>query len=82
MVSTSSALSPTPPFHPNRARMKIAAFIMPLVFLTALVKSAVVVKCTGAVIGFVFFGQPVIDRGVEWLDDTFPDWKRVIELRK
>jgi hypothetical protein len=41
-----------------------------------------VVKCTGAVIGFVFFGQPVIDSGVEWLDDTIPGWKKPAELRK
>lgn len=33
-------------------------------------------------LGFGFFGDPVISRGLDWLNRTIPDWKKLLELRK
>lgn len=32
-------------------------------------------------VGFGFFGDPVISRGVEWLNREFPRWQKLLELR-
>lgn len=77
-----SALSPTPPFHAYRARVKVASFVAPLIFLTALMKPYMVMKGTGALVGFGFFGQPVLSRGYELLNRKVPNWQKYIELRK
>ncbi|KAF7976144.1 hypothetical protein HWV62_7449 [Athelia sp. TMB] len=76
-----NALSPTPPFHANRARMQLAVVLVPLVFVTYFLKPAVVAKALGALVGFAFFGQPAIDAGVRTLNEKVPDWPKYLELR-
>jgi len=33
-------------------------------------------------IGFGFFGDPLISRGLGWLNRTIPNWQKLMELRK
>lgn len=33
-------------------------------------------------VGFGFFGDPIIQRGIEYLNREFPNWKKLLELRK
>ena len=33
-------------------------------------------------VGFGFFGDPVIQKGLDWLNRTFPKWQKLLELRK
>lgn len=32
--------------------------------------------------GFGFFGDPLIWRGLDWLNRTYPNWQKLLELRK
>lgn len=33
-------------------------------------------------VGFGFFGDPIISRGLTWLNSTFPHWQKILEIRK
>jgi hypothetical protein len=33
-------------------------------------------------IGIGFFGDPVISRGLNWLNANFPNWQKLLEMRK
>lgn len=44
--------------------------------------SYVLMKSTTFIVGFAFFGDPVIRRGVKYLNRRFPKWQKVIELQK
>jgi hypothetical protein len=41
----------------------------------------IVVKGTTFGVGFGFFGDPVITPGLQWLNRTFPNWQKLLELR-
>jgi hypothetical protein len=32
-------------------------------------------------VGFGFFGDPIISRGMEWLNRNYPNWQKLLELR-
>lgn len=76
-----NALSPTPPFPRNLYRLRIAALLVPLFLVSLFVTSYTVVKCTTFGLGFGFFGDPVISRGLTLLDRKFPHWQKLLELR-
>ena len=39
-------------------------------------------KMTTAGIGFGFFGDPLIWRGLDLLNKKFPHWQKLLEIRK
>jgi hypothetical protein len=39
-------------------------------------------KMTTFFVGFGFFADPVIWRAASWLNRTFPNWEKLLELRK
>lgn len=77
-----SALSPTPPFPQQAPRLKLAALVTPLLFVSLFVNSAMFMKGTTFITGFVFFGQPVLTPGLNWLNKTIPNWQKFLEIRK
>ncbi|KAK4675097.1 hypothetical protein QC764_501400 [Podospora pseudoanserina] len=76
-----NALSPTPPFPTDVHRLRFVALILPLLALSFVVTSYMFVKGVTFGIGFGFFGDPIISRGLDWLNRTIPDWKKLLELR-
>lgn len=76
-----NALSPTPPFPDNISRLRLAILVVPIFGLSTFVTSYMVVKGTTFGIGFGFFGDPVISRGLELLNRKFPNWQKLLELR-
>jgi hypothetical protein len=40
------------------------------------------VKGTTFFMGFGFFGQPILERGLNWLNHTYPNWQKLLEIRK
>lgn len=82
-----NAFSPTPPFHQNRPRLFIAsAVVLPLFLVSLFVTADMVYKGTGFGIGFGFFGQPLFDMvklsdAKKWLDEHYPNWPELLELR-
>lgn len=77
-----SALSPTPPFPQEALRLKLAGVLVPAVAIGLLTTSAMFMKMTTAGIGFGFFGDPLIWRGLDLLNKNFPHWQKLLEIRK
>lgn len=32
--------------------------------------------------GFGFFSDPLLWRGLDWLNKTYPNWQKLLEIRK
>ena len=76
-----NALSPTKPFPQEKPRLILAGVLVPLVAVSLLTSSAMFSKGVTGGIGFGFFGDPLIWRGLELLNKKFPHWQRLLEIR-
>ncbi|KAL6718719.1 hypothetical protein ACLMJK_002953 [Lecanora helva] len=76
-----NALSPTPPFPRDTPRLKLAVVLVPAVAVSLLVTSAMFMKGVTAGIGFGFFSDPLIWRGLDFLNKKVPDWQKYLEIR-
>ncbi|KAH8645820.1 hypothetical protein BX600DRAFT_421383 [Xylariales sp. PMI_506] len=76
-----NALSPTPPFPQDIYRLRLATLVSPLLVVSLFVSSYAFVKGTTFGLGFAFFGDPVITRGLRLLNRRFPHWEKLLELR-
>lgn len=76
-----NALSPTPPFPHDAYRLRLAAVLVPVLASSIFITNYIVVKGITFGIGFGFFGDPVIQRGLALLNRKFPHWQRLLELR-
>jgi hypothetical protein len=76
-----NALSPTPPFPREVYRLRLAAVIVPLLAISIFVTSYMFMKGVTFGVGFGFFGDPVIQPGLQWLNSRFPNWQKMLELR-
>ncbi|KAF9631644.1 hypothetical protein BFW01_g2506 [Lasiodiplodia theobromae] len=76
-----NALSPTPPFPRNTYRLRLAALVVPLLLVSFFITSYMFVKGVTFGAGFGFFGDPIISRGLSWLNHTFPHWQKLLEIR-
>jgi hypothetical protein len=77
-----SALSATPPFPRWSPRLRLAAVLGPACLVSLMTSSYILMKLTTLLFGFVFFGDPVIRRGIIYLNRRFPKWQKIIELQK
>ncbi|TFK49827.1 hypothetical protein OE88DRAFT_1632450 [Heliocybe sulcata] len=75
-----NALSPTPPFG-IAVRLRLAGIIAPLILVSLVLDERLVYQGTTFILGFVFFGQPVLVRGIEWLERKVPNWQWYLEPR-
>lgn len=76
-----NALSPTAPFPKNSYRIRLAVAVSPLVFTSLFLSSYMFTKGVTFAVGFGFFGDPVIARGLDLLERRFPNWQKLLELR-
>jgi hypothetical protein len=79
-----SALKPPPPYPPsiNMARYKIAgAIFLPILLATAFVPSWIWARGASFLLGFLFFGQPLMDRGLVLIQEKIPNWQELLDLR-
>ncbi|KAF2644593.1 hypothetical protein P280DRAFT_418644 [Massarina eburnea CBS 473.64] len=76
-----NALSPTAPFPKDRYRLRLAALILPLLLTSLFVSSYMFTKGMTFSVGFGFFGDPIITRGLDRLNRKFPNWQKLLELR-
>ena len=82
LLSNFSALSPTPPFPQKAPRIKLAGLVAPALLASLFLTSSLFVKGTTFITGFVFFGQPTLTAGLNWLNKTYPNWQKLLEIRK
>ncbi|KAG8525769.1 uncharacterized protein KY384_000529 [Bacidia gigantensis] len=76
-----NALSPTKPFPQEKPRVTLASAVAPLVAASLLTSSSVFMKMVTGGIGFGFFGDPLIWRGLDFLNKKIPDWPKYLEIR-
>lgn len=76
-----NALSPTPPFPRQTYRLRLAIIVVPMFCASLFITSYMVMKGMSFGIGFGFFGDPVISRGLSLLNRKFPHWQKLLELR-
>lgn len=76
-----NALDPTPPFPQETFRLRIASLVIPLFAVSIFVTSYMFMKAITFGIGFGFFGDPIIFRGLDFLNQRFPGWQKMLELR-
>ncbi|KAI5356975.1 hypothetical protein Slin15195_G090750 [Septoria linicola] len=76
-----NALDPTKPFPQEMYRLRIASLIIPLLAASFFISSYMLVKGVTFGAGFGFFGDPIIQRGLQWLNRNFPKWQKLLELR-
>lgn len=74
-------LEPTPPFPKNKYHYRLASAIAPLLVISLFVTSYMFMKGLTFGIGFGFFGDPIITRGLDLLNRKFPGWQKMLELR-
>lgn len=76
-----NALSPTSPFPKEKPRMKLAACLVPVLLVSLFTSSYMFVKMNGLFIGVGFFSDPLIWRGLEYLNRRYPNWQKLLEIR-
>ncbi|TGO80846.1 hypothetical protein BPOR_1631g00010 [Botrytis porri] len=76
-----NALSPTPPFPRDTPRLKLAGCLAPLLLISMFTSAYMFMKLNGLFIGFGFFGDPLIWRGLSYLNREFPNWQKLLEIR-
>jgi len=55
--------------------------LVPVLIASLLTSNYMLVKSISFGVGFGFFGDPVISRGLVWLNNKFPHWQKLLELR-
>lgn len=60
----------------------MAGVLVPAVAVGLLTSSAMFMKMVTGGIGFGFFADPLIWRGLDFLNKKVPDWQKYLELRK
>ncbi|OJI97994.1 hypothetical protein ASPVEDRAFT_125373 [Aspergillus versicolor CBS 583.65] len=76
-----NSLSPTPPFSMMTPRLRLVSVLVSGLLAAILTSSYVFVKMTTLLTGFGFFGDPIIQRGIQYLDREYPHWKELSELQ-
>ena len=62
--------------------LRIVGVLTFALFCSFIISSYVFVKISTFISGFIFFGGPIIQRIVEFLDRRYSNWKRLLELQK
>lgn len=76
-----NALSATPPFPKRNPRLRLAAVLLPIFVVSLFTSSYVFMKANSFIIGFGFFGDPLIWRGLTFLTRKYPKWQKLLEIR-
>ncbi|KAI0206584.1 hypothetical protein F4808DRAFT_534 [Astrocystis sublimbata] len=76
-----NALSPTSPFPQHTYRIRLAGLVAPLLLVSLFTSSYMFMKGVTFGVGFGFFGDPIIMRGLKLLNRRYPHWQKILEMR-
>ncbi|KAK9572877.1 hypothetical protein V6000_003590 [Aspergillus fumigatus] len=76
-----NALSPTPPFPASTPCLRLSSVLVAGFLGSLLTSSYVFVKLGTFLFGFVFFGDPVLQRFINYLNHAFPHWQKLLNLQ-
>jgi hypothetical protein len=75
-------MTPVKPYPQYRAREQVAAYILaPVLLVFAVVPAVVWARLAAFGFGIGFFGQPLLIRGFNLLQEKVPDWQEKLDLR-
>lgn len=75
-------LEPTPPFPKTEHRSRLAALVLPVMLGSFFLSPYMLTKSISFGAGFGFFGDPIITRGLDFLNRKIPNWMELLDLRK
>lgn len=82
MECFANALLPPQPYPQTMARYKLAGAIgVPLIIVTAVVPAWIWHRLASFTLGFAFFGQPLINRGIAFINEKVPNLAELLDLR-
>ncbi|KAI9802475.1 MAG: hypothetical protein M1825_002860 [Sarcosagium campestre] len=76
-----NALSPTPPFPRDAARLRFAGIVAGLLAVSIVTTAYLFVKILTFSFGAAFFTDPLLVRGIALLNSKVPNWQQYLELR-
>ncbi|KAH1437075.1 hypothetical protein KXW29_007758 [Aspergillus fumigatus] len=76
-----NALSPTPPFPASTPCLRLSSVLVAGFLGSLPTSSYVFVKLGTFLFGFVFFGDPVLQRFINYLNHAFPHWQKLLNLQ-
>ncbi|KAL3469490.1 hypothetical protein BJX99DRAFT_69885 [Aspergillus californicus] len=76
-----NALSPTPPFAMLSPRLRLGGVLVSGLLVSFLTSSYVFTKTATLIVGIGFFGDPLIQQGIYYLDREYPHWKELSQLQ-
>ncbi|KAL4773864.1 hypothetical protein BDW60DRAFT_205634 [Aspergillus nidulans var. acristatus] len=76
-----NALSPTAPFSKMTPRLRLAGVLASGLLVALLTSSYVFMKIATFAVGLAFFGDPLIRRGIQYLNREYPHWKELSQLQ-
>ncbi|KAL5357132.1 hypothetical protein BJX96DRAFT_181237 [Aspergillus floccosus] len=75
-------LSPTPPFHLVNARLRLGSILVLWALCSLFIPSYWLIKSTTFLLGLVFFGDPLFQRSLAWMNYRFPHWKEEFDINE
>ncbi|KAF7182921.1 hypothetical protein CNMCM7691_002665 [Aspergillus felis] len=75
-------LSPTPPFVTYVPRLRLVGIMASVCLLSLVVSSNFIIKATAFALGLGFFGDPIINYSIDYLNRKIPNWRQHLDLQK
>ncbi|GIJ86668.1 hypothetical protein Asppvi_005560 [Aspergillus pseudoviridinutans] len=75
-------LSPTPPFVTYIPRLRLVGIMASVCLLSLVVSSNFIIKATAFALGLGFFGDPIINYSIDYLNRKIPNWRQHLDLQK
>ncbi|CAI7664546.1 unnamed protein product [Penicillium glandicola] len=76
-----NALSATAPFPRLSPRLRLVTVLGPVCLVSILMSCYVFMKLSTLLIGLAFFGDPVIRRGIGYMNRRLPGWQKLLQLQ-
>ncbi|GAA5988760.1 hypothetical protein JCM11641_006530 [Rhodosporidiobolus odoratus] len=82
MEVLANTITPPKPYPQYKAREKLAGMVLaPVALVFAIVPAQLWARVASFTFGLVFFGQPLLIRGFNLLNEKVPDWQERLDLR-
>lgn len=78
----SNILSPTPPFYGVTARLRLLGILTGISISSLVLSSHFILRTVSFLVGVVFFGDPIFQWTISFLNERVPNWKQELDLKK
>ncbi|KAL4894858.1 hypothetical protein BDV59DRAFT_164965 [Aspergillus ambiguus] len=78
----SNIFSPTPPFYGVTARLRLISILVGVSVSSLVLSSHFILRTVSLLAGVGFFGDPIFQWTLKFLNERVPDWKQHLDLNK